>query len=278
MKKIAFVTYAANPAITPDDNLTAEALRRMGYIVESAVWNDPAVAWQAFDLVVIRSPWDYHHQPDAFLTWLDRLEALGVRVENALPLLRWNAHKTYLRDLEGCGIPIIPTVWVKQGEPVPALTAVWGEPDEVVVKPTISASAYLTERLRVEALSGFTALVDVMIQPFVREITVVGEWSLLYFDGRYSHAVKKYPQAGDFRVQSEFGGKVSLETPTPALLEQVQAILDSLDTTPLYARVDGVEVDGRFLLMELELIEPSLFLRAAADAPQRFAEAIAARV
>jgi glutathione synthase/RimK-type ligase-like ATP-grasp enzyme len=278
MKKIAFVTYAANPTITPDDNLTAEALRRMGYMVQPAVWDDPAVAWQAFDLVLIRSPWDYHHKAEAFVAWLDRLEGLGVAVENALPLLRWNAHKTYLRDLEARGIPIIPTVWVKQGEPMPALTAVWGEPHEVVVKPTVSASAYLTERLRTEELSAFKAAVDIMIQPFVREITVVGEWSLLYFDGLYSHAVKKYPQAGDFRVQSAFGGKVSLEVPTPALLEQVQGILNALDTTPLYARVDGVEVDGRFLLMELELVEPSLFLRADVDAPQRFAAAIAARV
>ena len=286
---IAFATYASDPEIQLDDVPLAEALLRRGAIAVSQVWDDPEADWTAFDAIVLRSTWDYFVKAERFRDWLDAREQEGTRVLNPLSAVRWNMDKRYLRDLEGRGVPIVPTHWVNQGERADLPAILWDNGwDEVVVKPAISGAAHETWRTtrelaadgnaRIRALAASGA---VLVQPFLPEIERDGEWSLLFFGGRYSHTARKRPRAGDFRVQSQFGGLYSAEQPPKLALAAAQRViataleLTGLDPLELpYARVDGCIVDGRFLLMELEIIEPSLFFAQSPVAAARCAASI----
>ncbi len=292
---IAFATYAERPAILPDDELTASCLRAHGVNIVGAVWDNPDVRWSEFDAVIIRSTWDYYTKAPSFLAWLDALERANVRVWNPLPLMRWNADKIYLRSLEYEGVPIVPTVWLERGSENASQASLLDIMrdngfDEIILKPTISAGAYRTARVTQATAEAHQALLTeiltdshVMIQPYLREIETLGEVSLMFFNtgdgGVFSHAARKTPQAGDFRIQEEYGGLTQGFVPSAELLEQAHAVLDATEecisvANWLYARVDGVEVAGKLLLMELEMIEPSLFFETHADAPERFARAV----
>lgn len=282
MSRVAFVTYTGLPGLSNDDRLAVPELTRLGAVVEAAMWDDPGVRWASYDRVVIRSCWDYHLHPGAFLDWLARLEGDGVSLWNPAPVIRANVDKGYLVDLAAAGIPVVPTVRLEPGERVD-LAKVLAERgwDEAVVKPSISASAFRTRRVRREEAAAAQADLEEMlkasgalVQRFLPEIQTRGEWSFIFLGGEYSHAVLKRPKTGDFRVQEELGGSSVLESPVPALVEQARAVTATIPTPWLYARVDGVEIDGVFTLMELELIEPMLFLGWDPQAPARFAEAI----
>lgn len=287
--RIAFVTYAAHPELETDDRPLADALLRRGASVTAHVWDDPTVDWTAFDASVIRSTWDYFLKPDRFREWLDAHESDGTRMLNPIPAMRWNMDKRYLRDLEQRGVPIVPTHWVERGERAELGDILrhrgW---DDVVVKPAISGAAYETWRTtrelapdggaRIHALATSGA---VLVQPFLPEIERDGEWSLLFFGGDFSHAARKRPRPGDFRVQSQFGGLYSAEHPPKLAIDAAHLVIDAaLDLTGLtprelpYARVDGCIVDGAFLLMELEIIEPSLFFAQSPGAAERCAASI----
>ena len=285
-RRLALATCTAYADGHPDDDVLRDALQAHGITALPAVWNDAGVDWTGFDGVLLRTTWDYFEQPAFFLAWLDRLEADAVAVLNPPSVLRWNADKRYLRDLEHDGVPVVPTRWADAPD-VPALLAeLAGQP--VVVKPAISGGAWHTLR----GIAGSAELgADVarlpadlhcLVQPFVPAIVDEGEWSLLFFGGQFSHAVLKRPAAGDYRVQSQFGGSVEPLDPGPALIEAArQAIAASerrTGATTAYARVDGVRSDGRFVLMEIELIEPALFFAGNAGAAARFADVLAARV
>jgi glutathione synthase/RimK-type ligase-like ATP-grasp enzyme len=280
---IAFVTSAAHSDLTPDDHLAVAELKKRGVSVSGAVWNDPAVDWGAFDAIILRSTWDYHHNADEFRTWIAAREAGGAPVWNPPAVLRWNMEKTYLRDLEDAGVPVVPTEWLAQGSR-PDLRALleargWAE---AVVKPVISAAATRTWRVSRESASEIEGqlaesleLGDVMVQPFIPEIQTRGEWSLMFFDGEFSHAVRKMPIDGDFRVQTGFGGRSAVEHPSEAVLSAVRKVLEAAPSPWLYVRVDGIETAAGYVLLELEMLEPSLFLAQNPEAPARFAEAIA---
>lgn len=259
-------------------------MARLGLQAEPVVWDLPDTQWQRFEAVVIRSCWDYHTRLAEFTTWLDRVEQAGVPVWNPPALLRWNADKVYLRDLAERGIPIVPTRWVSQGEETSLAdvldAARW---PEAVVKPAVSAAAFHTFRVnRADAQAAaprFQALVaarDVLVQVFLPEIERTGEWSFCFFGGIYSHAVVKRPQPGEFRVQEAHGGTAEPAHPGPDLVAQAEAVIAALPGPSVYARVDACQVDGRLRLMELEALEPSLFLDLEPLAPDRFAAAIAA--
>lgn len=280
--KIAFVTHASLPGLAADDLLAVEELHRRGARVEPAVWDDPGVRWSAYDRVVIRSCWDYHLRPDAFFDWLDRLEGEGIPLWNSAAVVRGNVDKAYLGELGAAGLPVLPTVRLPQGEPADLAGLLdrqgW---DEVVIKPSVSASAFRTLRTRRGEAAAVQGTLDemlassgVLVQPFLAEIQQGGEWSLIFLGGEFSHAVLKRPKEGDFRVQTELGGSADPRTPSISLVEQARRIVAAIPRPWLYARVDGVEIGGVFTLMELELIEPSLFLVADEQAPARFAAAI----
>lgn len=288
--RVAFVTYHRYPALADDDRLAVAALAEIGIAAEPAVWDDPAVPWGAFDAIVLRSCWDYHLRPDRFRAWLDVVEAAGVPVWNPLALLRWNMDKRYLRELEARGVAVPPTVWVEHGGGGggPGLGELLRERgwDEAVVKPAISAdgegtwrvhardAGRLDERLRAAAAQG-----PVMVQRFLPELGRQGEWSCVFFAGAFSHAVLKHPAAGEFRVQSRFGGTAAAARPTAALVDGAHHALRQAPAADwLYARVDGVLLDGALTLLELEMLEPSLFFEADRAAPARFAAALARRL
>lgn len=281
--RTALVTCGEHPALTPDDRLTLEPLARRGFAAEPAIWDAPEVRWEGFDRIIVRSCWDYHHKAAEFARWLDRIGASAVPVSNPVPVLQWNAEKTYLRELEAKGIPVPPTRWVGRNEPCRlADIAASGGQVRSVVKPTVSASAFETWTIGREVTAAdearFQRLVrasGVMVQKFMEPIESFGEWSLMFFAGRFSHAVVKRPQRGDFRVQEEFGGTVDSVNPPRGLIDQASRIVTAAPGELLYARVDGVEIGGVLILMELELIEPALFFHADPKAAERFADAVA---
>ena len=206
-----------------------DELRRLGVDAEPAVWDSPDVDWGAFEGVVLRAVWDYHRKADAFRAWLARREAEGAALWNPAPVVRGNMVKSYLRALAGAGVPVVETEWVARGD-ARSLDEILAERgwDRAVVKPVVSASAFLTRRVaRGEAgadaaLAEVLAHSDAMVQPYLPEIEDEGEWSFVFLDGEFSHAVVKTPARGDFRVQAEHGGAAARREPPPELRAQAE--------------------------------------------------------
>ena len=280
MKRIALATSDQFASLTDDDRLLQEPLKSLGFSSEPAVWSDSGVAWTSYDAVILRSCWDYHLRLAEFLAWISTLEKQGVQVWNPPGMIRWNANKTYLRDLESTGIPVIPTFWPEARVNLRDHLRELGW-SRAVVKPRVSATAYQTRLVSLDdgesAQSLFNELVDgpgVMVQQFMQAVQTRGEWSLIFFAGQFSHAVIKTAKAGDFRVQHDFGGSERSAEPPAFVLEAAKRVIRAVNGVPLYARVDGVESQRRFLLMELELIEPMLFLASDSAAADRLAQAV----
>ncbi len=279
---IALATSADYPALTSDDRALRDALAGAGYEPAVRRWDDTAADWAGYRAIIIRSCWDYHRRIAEFQGWLDRLERAGMQVFNSVPVLRWNARKTYLKDLSARGVAVVPTAWVPRGTRA-ALSAIgaeqgWGR---MVVKPVVSASAFHTWRTGTEITdedeSAFRSMVaerDLMVQPFQPEIETAGELSLIFFGTRFSHAVRKRPRPGDFRVQAEFGGTAEPVAVGEDIIGQAAAAVRCAPEPTLYARVDGCELGGTFRVMELELIEPWLFFLEEPRAAGRCVEAL----
>jgi len=286
MLRVALATYESAPELAPDDRPLVPALARVGVRAEPAVWSDASLPWESFDAVVIRSCWDYHLRVAEFFSWLDRLESADIRVWNPPTIVRWNADKRYLLDLARRGVPTIPTMIALRGRPRDVEAIVHAEGwRHVVVKPAISASGYETHSLTSpfdaaarETIERVASVSHVLVQPFVEEIPRDGELSFTFIDGRFSHATLKRARSGEFRVQTEHGGSVESTTVDATLVEQASRVLGAVDDLPLYARVDGVVRDGDLLLMELELIEPNVFLGACDGAVDDLAAAIRSRL
>ncbi len=284
--RVALVTCAAYPNLFEDDLLLAWALEDLGISAIPAVWSDAAIDWTSFAALVIRTPWDYFERAAEFRAWLDARIASGVLMCNAAEILDWNYDKRYLQDLEAAGVPLVPTICVRRGEQadVGALARARGW-NEIVVKPTISGGAYRTYRFLVADAAAYAKEIDdtladrgVLVQPFLSEILNDGELSLLFFDGVYSHAVCKRAKPGDYRVQFQFGGTTKSVEVERGLVEQARACIRAAPSLPVYARVDGVVKEGSFLLMELEVFEPLMFLASHPEAPGRFARAVQGRL
>lgn len=285
-RRIALATYDRAPGLAPDDRLLIPALERLGIRAEPAIWSDMSIHWRAFDAVIIRSCWDYHVRFAQFGVWLDALQADSVPLWNPASMVRWNADKRYLLDLAGRGVATIPTMIAMRGraDAVEPLAAAEGW-TRFVIKPAISASGYETFALEMPLDDASRAIIarvaglgTVLVQPFADEIARSGELSLTFFDGVFSHATIKRARPGEFRVQTEHGGTVDSIVVEPALIEQAAAVVRSLDERPLYTRVDGITRGDAFLLMELELIEPNVFMSYSENAAERFARAIAGRL
>ena len=269
-----------------DDALTYEPLAALGWQVHPVSWRSTDTDWSTYDAVTIRTPWDYQQAPQAFLEALARIEASGVPMENSLDLVRWNIDKTYLLHLEEQGVKIIPTQWSApfQREAIEGWWKYWNT-SELIIKPTISANAddtfWLTRQASEkvwETLAQTFRQRPFMVQPFIPAILEEGEYSLFFFGGSYSHTIVKIPKPNDFRVQEEHGGLIQSAEPAPELLRTARQVYKAVPHNPLYARIDLVRLpSSKFALMEVELIEPSLYFRTDAESPYRFARAIDAR-
>lgn len=285
MTHVALATSAQYADLDEDDQPLRSSLEHRGAQVTAAVWNDPAVDWAAFDVVVIRSTWDYIDHVDDFTAWADRVSSV-TRLHNSAPVVRWNAHKGYLDELHAFGLPVVPTRLLRQGESATLDQVLrrqgWGL---AVVKPAVSAGSRDTIRVSLRDaaehqafLDGLLATGDVLVQPYVESVTQGGERSLIFFDGRYSHAVRKVAAEGDFRVQPQFGGLITADQPPQKVKDLARSILERAEVDTLYARVDLVRIGEKWKLLELELIEPRLFFATDQRAVHRFADAILASV
>ncbi|MDD7965216.1 ATP-grasp domain-containing protein [Actinomycetospora lemnae] len=238
-------------------------------------WDDDAVDWADADLVTVRTTWDYTERRDDFLAWAERVAAV-TRLVNPLPVLRWNSHKRYLVELAGAGVPTVPTTLLERGAAVPDDLG----SGPLVVKPAVSAGGRGTHLGRPDDLHGTVADLladgDVLVQPAVDSIGRDGEVSLVQIGGTWSHAVRKVPAAGRFLVHEKHGGRLDDHTPTDREVAVADAALAAAPVTVPVARVDLVRLDGEPAVMELELIEPELFLRRAPAAPDRLADALLA--
>jgi len=277
--RIAFVTCSTQPDFAPDDLEVVHALNQHGVLVQAIPWDGDFTDWNSFDLVVLRSCWNYHLHPQKFLSWLDDLQTNHVTLLNPVSTVRWNLHKQYLAELDRQGVRLPPTQWLIKGSTVDLKDFFQHQGwNKAVVKPAISATAHNTFIVSIKDVAQHQTIMnqlldqsDLLIQQFVPEIEK-GEYSLIFFHKKFSHAVLKKPKAGDFRVQDDFGGSYSSIEPAADLIKQAASILTHIQEPLLYARVDGVLVNGQFLLMELELIEPVLFFQQAPQAVGTFVD------
>lgn len=285
-KRLALITYSGLPRGAESERLMLPHLAAAGVETEIVDWRSTTCDFSKFDLIVLRSCWDYHLRAPEFIGWLQRV-AQTTPVLNPIDTVLWNHNKFYLPEVEALDIEIAPTVFVSGSDSI--------EPDvwrkikswpRSVVKPAVSASAHKTWLFDSVALPEENDLKRRMqgegflIQKFIPEIETQGEISFVYIDGQFSHAALKRPAAGDFRVQQEHGGSAEVFHPSAALLTQTDRIAATVSQVrqSLYCRIDAIARDGKLVLMELELIEPELFVGLAEGAAERFAKAIVARM
>ncbi len=247
---------------------------------EAVVWNDLTVNWKVYDMLVLRSIWDYHHHYRKFSNWLTLIEKEHIPTLNSTSIVRKNQNKFYLKELKARGVNIVPTHFINGTDRLDLSMVRNSNWQKAVIKPAISASAYMTEVFSKDEISTIeekyqylAAGRDLLIQPFMEEIISSGEISLIFFNRRYSHSVLKTTKGTDFRVQAEYGGKVSTCTPEEHIILEASSILSHFSGDLLYARIDGIISDRHFMLMEIELIEPDLFFDYASSSHQRFVEA-----
>ena len=276
------VTCEQIPALDPDDRLLAEDLRDRGLTVAVATWTDPGVDWSASRSCVLRSTWDYHVRYDEFLAWIDRVQT-QTRLINSAPLLKWNAHKRYLRDLESAGVPVVPTFWLHAGE-----RAALGEIcdargwESVVIKPARGAAAHDVLRVARDApgLARGQAHVerllqsdDVLVQAYLPSVETLGERALVFVDGRGTHAVVKKPFDTLLAVNAD---PSTLSQPAPEERAVAALALAAMPGASLYARIDLLhDAQGHPVVSELEVIEPTLYFGVFPKASAALADAIA---
>ncbi len=292
--RVAIATFAAMPPEFTDDERLAGALADLGAVVAHVPWDDAGADWSLFDAVVIRSTWDYTFRRAEFVAWA---ESVGARLHNSPAVVRWNSDKRYLEGLAEAGIPVVETSFVGSGDLLPDLAG------EVVVKPTVSGGARDTGRFsagrHAEALaligrihaSGKTA----MVQPYLASVDAIGETAIVCLDGEPSHVLRKgavlrpdevAPLRDDALRAAEvmydpelvLAGEAS-DAEFDLARQVIDHVVDRFGYVPLYARVDMVAApDGSPVLMELEAIEPNLYLDQAPGGAERVAAAIAGRI
>lgn len=276
--KIAFVTQASHPDIEDDDRPLAEALARRGALVLSASWDASEFDWSRIDLALLRSPWDYYHRANDFFAWLDRVEKL-TRIINPPAVVRWNANKRYLGELRSRGVPTVPTAFLARHETA-ALEHLCGAQgwSTVVLKPTVSADSWETIRVDPDGYEAGQAYLDrhrpereIMVQPFVPDVEEGGEQCLVFFGGTYSHAVTKNSA---FKGGRHVGPEGRLIQPAPDAVALAAEVLRIAQVPEIpYARVDlARDHEGRPMLLELELFEPTLFFLEKPGSEERLAD------
>jgi glutathione synthase/RimK-type ligase-like ATP-grasp enzyme len=256
-------------------------LLKKGLDIERQVWNDAAVDWKQYDLGIIKSPWDYHEQPELFHNWLNAMQQINLRLLNPAETLKWNSDKHYLNDIAAVGMNVVPTLFLEKGTQ-PDLLSVFDhlQADKIVIKPCISAGAKMIIALTREQAEAHEAPVyqllseeSFMAQPFMEEI-YDGECSYIFFNGQFSHCILNAPGNGDFRVQHYHGGSTKAVEVNPDHVEDAAAYVRKFGADTLYARVDTIVSKGQLCLTELELIEPFLYLDTNLNSYERYYSAL----
>jgi glutathione synthase/RimK-type ligase-like ATP-grasp enzyme len=290
--RCTFATCAQLPDLDPDDRLLAQALEDRGVPVTPGIWNDPDVDWKAADICVVRSTWDYHKQHESFARWVRDVSASTLLL-NPAHVMQWNSHKFYLRHLERAGIPIIPTAWLARGTRVDLNDLMEREGwSEAVIKPAYGASADGILRVGGDAvdrkagdgyLAGLLQTQDALAQPYLASIATHHERALVFIAGEYSHAVTKSPfmhAKSDLSLRALQAPGTSGEIPVQPTSDEIALASRALAASPaghIYARVDLVTHEDAVRVIEVELIEPTLYLFAHPGADARLADAILTR-
>jgi hypothetical protein len=278
--RVAVASCKRLPELDPDEPLLLQALAEAGIQANVLPWDDADAPFADYDLIVLRSTWNYYEQVEEFLAWVERI-SLTKRVLNPARIVAWNAKKTYLAELEQRGVDVVPTEFVRRGAPR-RLADLLSERrwDEVVIKPVVSAGSFRTERFSATSGAGGQAFLDAlvtdrdaMVQQWMPSVETYGERSLVWIDGAVTHAIRKTPRFSGGAEQ--VSGEVPIADDERAFAERALAPFAS---ELLYARVDMVrDGAGTLRIMELELIEPSLFLQQSPAALKRLVAAIARR-
>ncbi|WP_421940068.1 ATP-grasp domain-containing protein [Pedobacter sp.] len=288
--KIAYITYSGALKYGTANNFNENEdllpfLQSKGLDIVAEVWDDPKVDWKHYDVALLKTPWDYHEKFEQFNIWLNKLESLGLRLLNEYQIVRWNMDKHYLAEVAAAGFDIIPSIFIEKGwnNDLTLFFEQLGS-DQLIIKPCISGGSKNTLILNragaIEDKAQVVALVaedDFILQPLMPQIQE-GEWSFIFFNGTYSHTILKKPKEGDFRVQQIFGGTIEVASPAPEYVKIATSLASTFAQNTLYARVDGLMVDGKFLLMELELIEPFLYLSYDSQAVERYYQALVEQI
>lgn len=278
---VAIVTCRSLPEPDPDEDLLMTALADGGLTASLVAWDDPDVTWSDYEIAVLRSAWNYIQDLDRFLDWALTAGA-QTHLFNPVEVVQWNTHKGYLRDLAKRGVPVVPTAWLGVGEELDLADIMadrgW---HDVVAKPVVGAGSFLTDRITDATTASARAFWEelctdreVMVQPYLGSVEAYGERSLIWIDGELTHAVRKSPRLGDADES------VSDALPIAhAERELAEAVIADIPQSLLYARIDLIRDDhDQPLLAELELVEPSLFLKQEPAALRRLVRGIAARV
>ncbi|MFD0939357.1 ATP-grasp domain-containing protein [Pedobacter boryungensis] len=284
---IALVTYQdkgayTSPTVENEDDSLLRFLKSKNLNIQKVIWNDPQVNWECYDIAILKSPWDYFDLITDFYQWLESLKNKNVKLLNPIDIVKWNADKHYLQDIEKAGLKVTPSIFIDKGQKI-NLQDYFEKlsTDKIIVKPSVSGGSKNTFKVTAinaeeisTKLNDLLQKEDFILQPFLSEIEETGEWSLLFFGGEFSHALLKKAKSGDFRVQHTFGGTIHPQHPSQHLLATAQQYVNHFAKDCLYARVDGAIVNDEFLLMELELIEPFLFLATEEKALENYYEAL----
>jgi len=284
--KIAYITYSGAVKYLPANGFNEAEdllpyLQKKGVDIKAEIWDDTSVNWKDYDVALLKMPWDYHQKYPRFKNWLDDLQKSGLRLLNDFDIVRWNMDKHYLTDIANKGFEVIPTIFLDKewnGKLLPLFTEL--QTDELILKPCVSGGSKNTIVLDKHSTTEKSVIVysllkegDFMVQPLMHEVEN-GEWSFVFFNNVYSHTVIKKPKPGDFRVQQVYGGSITTVYPKQSDIDYAAAYLQSFADNAFYARVDGLMVNGKFLLMELELIEPFLYLSYGDGAVERYYNAL----
>ncbi|MCL4338728.1 hypothetical protein M1271_03500 [Patescibacteria group bacterium] len=278
MKSVALVTWKGYPKLFDGDKLLIEPFRKRGFVPIAIPWDKKDIDWTDFDIVILRSCWDYHTRLKEFYSWIDQCIEKKVNLWNPPEIIRWNTDKSYLFNLQKIGIPIMPTLLcTKDSIDETRNNAILAGWKNIIIKPIHGASSYKTFRINTAefttsnpTLSNLFSNENILIQPFMEEIITEGEYSFIFINKEYSHAILKVPQKNEFRSQREFGGKEIAVNPSQSLISQSQKVLENIYSPLLYARVDGLNIRGQFQLMELELTEPYLFFEKKGNSEEKF--------
>jgi hypothetical protein len=277
--RVRLVTAAHLPELAPDDQQLLHALVDAGVQTEVAVWDDPSVNWADAPLTVVRSVFDYHLRRDEFISWVDHVEPL-TSLQNPPEIIRWNSHKSYLTRLAQDGFPTIPTEWVDQGTSVDLRQVMAAQAwPEAVLKPAVSASAHGSLKVDKENLDeaqahldGLAHRGDALIQPYLYDFETTGETSVIWLGGERTHGVRR---PSGMHTSLEFAHIGEPLEPTPMEVDLATAAYEWICPTPLYARIDLLNSrEHGLMVLELELVEPALYLRHSAKIADRFAIAV----
>jgi glutathione synthase/RimK-type ligase-like ATP-grasp enzyme len=278
MKKIVFLSCDDLSSYVVDDKYLYNVLKEEypEILFDVVSWSAPDVNWTKYEFAVVRTTWDYTKRRDEFLAKMNQIHNSGCKVYNSPEILKWNSHKSYLKELQSSGVQIIESYFLDEETPI-TLNAKLNDNNKFVLKPIVGASAdhirILEKAELLRCISNLENPVDWFVQPFMEEV-LEGERSIFFFNSKFSHAAKKVPKTGDFRVQEEHGGIITSYLPDTEELEFSNLALKSIKEKLLYARIDFLKTKTGPQLIELELIEPSLYFRTNKQAAYNFAEAL----